>query len=226
MALCIKRCIKQVHPPKVAYTWDPATFFARIENWIQSTGNLRVRTCIHTLIPVSLLRNIEKHRSMSEQIFLNNQTTIKQSSVRPPNIAMLAKLRSQEQMHLDIANLWGVPKGSLKYGEGLLCRFRRTGPDSVESTKNRSLHRGLVTRGLVIVRCIKVMKSHNISWSMRQQHYKHLDFVHSRTSVAVLAEIPLRSPRKLFIFIIKKYIYRIKVSKINLILKKKSLSRT
>ena len=32
-------------------------------------------------------------------------------------------------------------------------------------------------------------------------------------SVAVLAEISLRSPRKLFIFIIKKIIYRIKVSK-------------
>ena len=36
-------------------------------------------------------------------------------------------------------------------------------------------------------------------------------------SVAVLAEIPLRSPRKLFIFIIKKIIYRIKVSKNQLI---------
>ena len=33
------------------------------------------------------------------------------------------------------------------------------------------------------------------------------------TNVAVSAEIALRSPRKLFIFIIKKYIYRIKVSK-------------
>ena len=32
-------------------------------------------------------------------------------------------------------------------------------------------------------------------------------------SVAVLAEISLRSPRKLFIFIINKYICRIKVSK-------------
>ena len=32
-------------------------------------------------------------------------------------------------------------------------------------------------------------------------------------SVAVLAEISLRSPRKLFIFIIKKYFYRVKVSK-------------
>ena len=44
-------------------------------------------------------------------------------------------------------------------------------------------------------------------------------------SVAVLAEISLWSPRKLFIFIIKKIIYRIKVSKkINyLILKKTSL---
>ena len=36
-------------------------------------------------------------------------------------------------------------------------------------------------------------------------------------SSAVLAEISLRSPRKLFIFIIKKYIYRIKVSKNKLI---------
>ena len=33
------------------------------------------------------------------------------------------------------------------------------------------------------------------------------------TSAAVLAEILLRSPRKLFIFIIKKHIYTIKVSK-------------
>ena len=37
------------------------------------------------------------------------------------------------------------------------------------------------------------------------------------TSVAVLAEILLRSPRKFFIFIIKIYIYRIKVSKIIMI---------
>ena len=33
------------------------------------------------------------------------------------------------------------------------------------------------------------------------------------TSVTVLAEISPRSPRKLFIFIIKVYIYRIQVSK-------------
>ena len=32
-------------------------------------------------------------------------------------------------------------------------------------------------------------------------------------SVAVLAEIPLRSPQKIFILILKKNIYRIKVSK-------------
>ena len=38
-----------------------------------------------------------------------------------------------------------------------------------------------------------------------------------RGSVAVLAEILLRSPRKLVIFIIKKYIYSIKVSKNKLI---------
>ena len=36
-------------------------------------------------------------------------------------------------------------------------------------------------------------------------------------SVAVLAEILLRPPRKLFVFIIKSYIYRIKVSEKNLI---------
>ena len=36
-----------------------------------------------------------------------------------------------------------------------------------------------------------------------------------QASVAVLAEISLRSPRKLFILIIKKYIYRSKVSKKN-----------
>ena len=33
------------------------------------------------------------------------------------------------------------------------------------------------------------------------------------SSVAVLAEITLRSPQKIFILIIKKYIYRIKVKK-------------
>ena len=38
-----------------------------------------------------------------------------------------------------------------------------------------------------------------------------------QTSVAVLAEMSLSSPRKLFIFIIKKCIYRIKVSKNKLI---------
>ena len=36
-------------------------------------------------------------------------------------------------------------------------------------------------------------------------------------SAAVLAEMPLKSPRKLFILIIKKYIHRIKVSKNKLI---------
>ena len=47
------------------------------------------------------------------------------------------------------------------------------------------------------------------------------------TSVAVLAEISIRSPRKLFIFNIKKYIFRIKVSrKKTLILKKKTLQLT
>ena len=47
-------------------------------------------------------------------------------------------------------------------------------------------------------------------------------------SVAVLAGLSLRSPRKLFFFFIKKYFYRIKVSKkiINLILKKTSLPPT
>ena len=46
-----------------------------------------------------------------------------------------------------------------------------------------------------------------------------------QASVAVLAELSLRSPQKLCIFIIKKNIYRIKVSqnKNNLILKKTSL---
>ena len=45
-------------------------------------------------------------------------------------------------------------------------------------------------------------------------------------SAYFLAELPLRSPRKLFIFIILIYIYRIKVSKkINkLILKKETLT--
>ena len=37
-------------------------------------------------------------------------------------------------------------------------------------------------------------------------------FVTMRGSVAVYAEIVLRSPRKIFIFIIKKIIYRIKIS--------------
>ena len=38
-------------------------------------------------------------------------------------------------------------------------------------------------------------------------------FQHVGSSVAVLAEIPLRSPQKLFIFIIKKFIFWVKVSK-------------
>ena len=48
---------------------------------------------------------------------------------------------------------------------------------------------------------------------------------HDNISVAVVAERSLRSPRKLFIVIIKKYVCRIKVSKnkIDLILKKTSL---
>ena len=48
------------------------------------------------------------------------------------------------------------------------------------------------------------------------------------TSVAVLGEISLRSPRKLFIFIIRKFFFMIKVSKkqFNLILKKASLVLT
>ena len=49
--------------------------------------------------------------------------------------------------------------------------------------------------------------------------------VHVECSDFFFAEIPLRSPRKLFISIIKKYIFRIKVSKKinNLILKKRTL---
>ena len=44
-------------------------------------------------------------------------------------------------------------------------------------------------------------------------------------SVAVLAETPFRPPRKLFIFIVKKHIYRIKVSKkiVYLLLKTEAL---
>ena len=45
----------------------------------------------------------------------------------------------------------------------------------------------------------------------------HLIRLHLASSVAVLAEILLRSPRFLFLFIIKNFIYRIKVSKKQLI---------
>ena len=57
-----------------------------------------------------------------------------------------------------------------------------------------------------------------------------LERVHSlldtATSEAFLAEIPLRSPQNKFIFIIKNYTFRIKVSKktCNLILKKTALT--
>ena len=46
-------------------------------------------------------------------------------------------------------------------------------------------------------------------------HYTSCEY--DCSSVAVSAEISLRSPRKLFIFIIKRYIYRIEVSKNKLI---------
>ena len=46
---------------------------------------------------------------------------------------------------------------------------------------------------------------------------KGIDVHHVSGSVAVLAEISLRSPRKIFILTIKSYIYRIKVSKNRLI---------
>ena len=54
-----------------------------------------------------------------------------------------------------------------------------------------------------------------------------MSWIKVENRVAILAEILLRSPRKLFIFLIKKYIYRIKVSNnkmsLNLILKETSL---
>ena len=46
------------------------------------------------------------------------------------------------------------------------------------------------------------------------------------TSVAVLAEIPLRSPQKIFVFIIKKYICWVKESKNKIILFWKKTSPT
>ena len=66
----------------------------------------------------------------------------------------------------------------------------------------------------------------NENFSRCLSRFLRLDAVaHLSSSVAVLAEISLRSPRKLFIFIIKQYIFRIKVSKkqFNLILKEASL---
>ena len=55
-------------------------------------------------------------------------------------------------------------------------------------------------------------------------HFGQFDSAYVTHSVAVLDEISLRSPRKIFSFIITMYIYRIKVSKNNnLILKKTSL---
>ena len=60
-----------------------------------------------------------------------------------------------------------------------------------------------------------------LSETLTQHGFKHNFSFPGRVRVmlsdAVLAEISLRSPRKIFIFIIKKYIYRIKVSKKNCI---------
>ena len=47
-------------------------------------------------------------------------------------------------------------------------------------------------------------------WTWRYREYKHHCV---EGSASFLAEISLRSPRRLFIFIIQKYIFRIKVSK-------------
>ena len=49
-------------------------------------------------------------------------------------------------------------------------------------------------------------------WGVHCRHYDHCEAM-VLASVAVLAEILVRSPRKLFTFVINKYTYRIKVSK-------------
>ena len=67
-----------------------------------------------------------------------------------------------------------------------------------------------------------------VSWASASCTALHPSSASTRqnTSVAVLAVIPLRSPRRLFIFIIKRYIYRIKVFEKKIILKKTSLQNT
>ena len=72
----------------------------------------------------------------------------------------------------------------------------------------------------------KLLESHvEVCWHVLVERVLHDRVLRIGASVAVQAEMLLRSPRKLFSFIIKKCIYRRKVSykKYHLILKKTSL---
>ena len=75
---------------------------------------------------------------------------------------------------------------------------------------------------------IRIWTTHQMTWSLIQRNATLVLIVMPITSEVFLAEISLRSPRKLFIFIIYKNIFRIKVSKktFYLILKKTSLPIT
>ena len=65
-------------------------------------------------------------------------------------------------------------------------------------------HHSKMSRLVYILYNLFILKSLTIFGTMQRHH---------TSSVAVLAEISLRSPRKIFVYIIKKYIDRIKVSK-------------
>ena len=89
----------------------------------------------------------------------------------------------------------------------------------VEATEicpaNRALHRDMH----VFKFCTNTLYKHTLSLVCQHpEKAPHFPFViYHVQCFAVLAEIPLRSPRKLSIFMIKKYIYRIKVSNNKLI---------
>ena len=64
---------------------------------------------------------------------------------------------------------------------------------------------------------LKVELPLEVSWNNRNgsnaDNGVHASIILVVISVAVVAEVSLRPPRKLFIFITKKYVYRVKLSK-------------
>ena len=127
------------------------------------------------------------------------------------------------QVNIGTTNAWGVPKliQFVCYTEAfVISRF--AWPESTVSVVSEtvrclegSLCRGSSHRSLPVLKtivdntnasrrdCVSVHKTNHFRWCVGSL----------LLGVAVLADVSLRSPRKLLIFIIKKYIYRIKVSR-------------